>query len=254
MVPLRRVRDYLAQIAHAQYESVLAAEGKDAAEIHQVHEQMIRDYDESVADIVYGQKKSAEYAIMFSTDFFTEMFEMMDSDYMKQRAADMIDIRDQYMELLLDIHEEAASEEETKETEEGSEEYTDDDERILYLQEDMLVSLSNSVSLITPAHALLAREIAEKTYALVFDADAITKSLFGETEVTREEKKAVLRLIDISVAQADNVPLIVKGHIAQETPLYAAFAEMGVCGLLVPADQMDELSAFVNDMITDWRH
>ena len=118
----------------------------------------------------------------------------------------------------------------------------------------MIVSLSNSVSLITPAHALLSKEIAEKTYALVFDADAITKALFGETEVTREEKKAVLRLIDISVAQADNVPLIVKGRIAQETPLYAAFAEMGVCALLVPETQIDELSAFVNDMITDWRN
>ena len=76
------------------YQSTKEKVGEEEAAIFDIHKMMLEDLDylESVADIIRGQNVNAEYAVSQTAQNFSQLFLSMDDDYMKERAADVIDI------------------------------------------------------------------------------------------------------------------------------------------------------------------
>ncbi len=50
------------------------------------------DYVESITNMIETQQVNAEFAVASTGDNFAQMFESMDDDYMRERAADVKDI------------------------------------------------------------------------------------------------------------------------------------------------------------------
>lgn len=84
------------------YDKALKEVGEANAAIFEVHQMMLEDidYNESVENIVRGQKVNAEYAVAATGDNFSQMFAAMDDDYMKERAADVKDISERVLTIL----------------------------------------------------------------------------------------------------------------------------------------------------------
>lgn len=76
------------------YEKILMSLGEDEAEIFKFHETMIKDKDfkDSIIQIIYSEKTSAEYAVWKTSKKFEKFFSDMPDPYMKGRAVDIIDI------------------------------------------------------------------------------------------------------------------------------------------------------------------
>ena len=76
------------------YDKALKEVGEANAAIFEVHQMMLEDedYNESVENIIHSQMVNAEYAVASTADNFAQMFEAMDDDYMRGRAADVRDI------------------------------------------------------------------------------------------------------------------------------------------------------------------
>lgn len=76
------------------YDKALKEVGEANAAIFEVHQMMLEDedYNESVENIIRSQMVNAEYAVASTADNFAQMFEAMDDDYMRGRAADVRDI------------------------------------------------------------------------------------------------------------------------------------------------------------------
>lgn len=76
------------------YEKALKEVGETNAQIFEIHMMMIEDddYNESIENIIEGQRVNAEYAVAVTSDNFAEMFSAMDDSYMQARAADVKDI------------------------------------------------------------------------------------------------------------------------------------------------------------------
>lgn len=76
------------------YEKALKEVGEANAQIFEIHMMMIEDedYNDSVAEMIKGQKLNAEYAVAVTGDNFAQMFAAMDDNYMQARAADVKDI------------------------------------------------------------------------------------------------------------------------------------------------------------------
>lgn len=70
--------------------------GEEQALIFEIHAMMLNDLDylDSVQGIIKGEKLCAEYAVWQTGQIFSQMFASMEDEYMKQRAADVIDISD----------------------------------------------------------------------------------------------------------------------------------------------------------------
>ena len=73
------------------YDKALKEVGEANAAIFEVHQMMLEDedYNESVENIIHSQMVNAEYAVASTADNFAQMFEAMDDDYMRGRAADV---------------------------------------------------------------------------------------------------------------------------------------------------------------------
>ena len=84
------------------YDKALKEVGEANAAIFEVHQMMLEDedYNESVENIIHSQMVNAEYAVASTADNFAQMFEAMDDDYMRGRAADVRDISERLMNLL----------------------------------------------------------------------------------------------------------------------------------------------------------
>ncbi len=84
------------------YDKALREVGRENAAIFEVHKMMIDDFDyiESVENIINTQKVNAEYAVARTSDKFYEMFQNMEDEYMKARAADIKDISDRLIRVL----------------------------------------------------------------------------------------------------------------------------------------------------------
>ena len=86
------------EIARAQlkelYDKAVKEVGEASAAIFDVHQMMLDDldYSESVVNMINTQSVNAEYAVATTGDNFSDMFAMMDDDYMKERAADIKDV------------------------------------------------------------------------------------------------------------------------------------------------------------------
>ena len=76
--------------------------GETEAAIFEVHMMMLNDDDfcESVYNIIRTQETNAEYAVAVTGDNFSQMFDAMDDDYMKARAADIKDITERLIHVL----------------------------------------------------------------------------------------------------------------------------------------------------------
>ena len=87
------------------YEKAVKDAGKDIAEVFLVHAMMLEDDDlnDSVKEIITGQKRSAEYATQQGYANYAQMFADMDDPYMKARAADIIDIQGMVLDNLLGL-------------------------------------------------------------------------------------------------------------------------------------------------------
>ena len=94
---IRRVEGAVAQ-AQAQlqklYEKAVKEVGEASAAIFEVHQMLLEDEDfqEAVNNTIRNEGVKAEYAVAVTGDNFSEVFEGMDDEYMKARAADIRDI------------------------------------------------------------------------------------------------------------------------------------------------------------------
>ena len=84
------------------YDKALKEVGEANAAICEVHQMMLEDedYNESVENIIRSQMVNAEYAVASTADNFAQMFEAMDDDYMRGRAADVRDISERVITVL----------------------------------------------------------------------------------------------------------------------------------------------------------
>ena len=84
------------------YDKALKEVGEANAAIFEVHQMMLEDedYNESVENIIRSQMVNAEYAVASTADNFAQMFEAMDDDYMRGRAADVRDISERVFTVL----------------------------------------------------------------------------------------------------------------------------------------------------------
>ena len=85
------------------YEKALVEVGEAGAQIFEIHKMMCEDEDfsESVTGMIERQKINAEYAVALTADNFAAMFSAMDDAYMKARSADVRDISDRLIRILL---------------------------------------------------------------------------------------------------------------------------------------------------------
>ena len=84
------------------YDKALKEVGEANAAIFEVHQMMLEDedYNESIENIIHSQMVNAEYAVASTADNFAQMFEAMDDDYMRGRAADVRDISERVITVL----------------------------------------------------------------------------------------------------------------------------------------------------------
>ncbi|MDD3219807.1 MAG: phosphoenolpyruvate--protein phosphotransferase [Lachnospiraceae bacterium] len=84
------------------YKKALKEVGEVNAAIFEVHQMMLDDLDyiESVTNMIDSQEVNAEFAVATTGDNFSDMFEAMDDDYMKARAADVKDISNRVITIL----------------------------------------------------------------------------------------------------------------------------------------------------------
>ena len=87
------------------YEKALEAAGEESAEIFSVHAMMLEDEDltDAVHEIISDEKHGAEYATKEAFDNQAQVFAEMDDPYMKARSADIYDIEQAVLNILMGI-------------------------------------------------------------------------------------------------------------------------------------------------------
>ena len=90
------------------YKKALVEVGEANAAIFEIHQMMLEDddYSDSVINIIQTQKVNAEYAVAATGDNFARMFASMDDEYMRGRAADIKDVSERLIGVLLGDDEE----------------------------------------------------------------------------------------------------------------------------------------------------
>ncbi len=85
------------------YEKALKEVGEDNAAIFEVHQMMLEDddFNEGIIDKIENQQVNAEYAVAVTGDATAEMFANMEDEYFKARAADIKDISERLISVLL---------------------------------------------------------------------------------------------------------------------------------------------------------
>lgn len=110
--PVRETEEELARFEQARtkakeqlqrlYEKARSEVGEANAQIFEVHQMMLDDLDyvESIANVIQSQKINAEFAVATVGDNFAQMFQAMDDDYMRERAADVKDVSNRVIRIL----------------------------------------------------------------------------------------------------------------------------------------------------------
>ena len=85
------------------HESAVGEVGEDNAAIFEIHQMMLEDLDylESIENIIRTQEVNAEFAVATTADNFAEMFAAMDDAYMQGRAADVKDVSERVLDILM---------------------------------------------------------------------------------------------------------------------------------------------------------
>lgn len=84
------------------YEKAVKEVGEDKAAVFEVHQMLLADgtFVDSVTNMIRDQKVSAEYAVSETGSQLAAIFEVMDDESMKARAADMKDIAGRVVQIL----------------------------------------------------------------------------------------------------------------------------------------------------------
>ena len=84
------------------YEKALKEVGEVNAAIFDVHAMMLEDEDfnDSIFNMIDGQKVNAEYAVAATGDNFSKMFAQMEDEYFQARSADIKDIAERVIRIL----------------------------------------------------------------------------------------------------------------------------------------------------------
>ena len=87
----------------ALYDKALTQVGESGAMIFEIHRMMLDDDDylDSVYHIIRSQQVNAEFAVASTGDNFSRLFASMDDEYMQGRAADVKDISDRLIRILM---------------------------------------------------------------------------------------------------------------------------------------------------------
>ena len=87
------------------YEKAKITAGEDSAAIFEVHAMMMQDDDllDAVKEIIENQKRSAEYAVQQAFDNQAKVFGDMDDEYFKARSADIIDLKQSTLDVLMGV-------------------------------------------------------------------------------------------------------------------------------------------------------
>lgn len=85
------------------YVKALNDTNKESAMIFEVHQMMVKDieYVESVEGIIKADKVNAEYAVKATADNLAAIFEAMEDEYMRERGADIKDISERIINILI---------------------------------------------------------------------------------------------------------------------------------------------------------
>ena len=84
------------------YEKACAEVGENGAAIFEAHQMLMEDkgFRDAIYNIIRREQVSAEYAVTFTGDNFAEMFETMDDEYFRARAADIKDVAGRLVRIL----------------------------------------------------------------------------------------------------------------------------------------------------------
>ena len=84
------------------YDRAVTEVGEANAAIFKVHQLMLSDVDyvESIQNMIRTQHINAEYAVAMTSDNFSTLFESMEDDYMRARAADVKDVSNRLLQVL----------------------------------------------------------------------------------------------------------------------------------------------------------
>ena len=87
----------------ALYDASLEKLGEQNAVVFQIHQMMLEDpdYVSSIKDVITKEHSNAEYAVTVVAQKFEKQFLEMDNDYMRGRAADIVDISRRINEILM---------------------------------------------------------------------------------------------------------------------------------------------------------
>ena len=87
----------------ALYDASLEKLGEQNAVVFQIHQMMLEDpdYVSSIKDVITKEHSNAEYAVTIVAQKFEKQFLEMDNDYMRGRAADIVDISRRINEILM---------------------------------------------------------------------------------------------------------------------------------------------------------
>lgn len=85
------------------YEKALKEVGEANAAIFEIHQMMLQDGDylDAISNMIVSQKVNAEFAVATTGDHFSQMFASMEDEYMKARAADVKDISERLIRVLM---------------------------------------------------------------------------------------------------------------------------------------------------------
>ncbi len=85
------------------YEKAVKDVGEEHAEIFNVHQMLLDDddFNDSITEIIRVQSVNADYAVATTGDNFSEMFANMEDEYFRGRAADIKDISERVVSVLL---------------------------------------------------------------------------------------------------------------------------------------------------------
>ena len=82
--------------------------GEENAVLFEIHQMMLEDADylDCIKATIESHKVCAEYAVNEASAQFSEMFATMDDDYMRERAADIVDVSRRVITILADTKQE----------------------------------------------------------------------------------------------------------------------------------------------------
>lgn len=128
-IPQYRITDIEAELARFEaakstaisqlcslYDEALEKVGEENAAIFEIHQMMLEDDDflESIHDMIANQSMNAEYAVDETGKTFSTMFAEMDDEYMQARSADIKDISQRLLNILIGKNDTAVSAEDSE--------------------------------------------------------------------------------------------------------------------------------------------